>query len=107
MAEPEQRWVEIRWVGLRRVAALGAIFGFLAGILSLLIISIFRAGVEFDPTTITLKAGLLEIVRPWPVDTAFLLAWPFIGALANAAAGVVIALLYNIIAMFLPLRIRT
>jgi len=97
----------IERLNIRSLVLLGAAFGLVAGLVSLVTIMAMLAGVDRPPDWIELRAGMLSVKRPYPIAPWLLYLWPVISLVVNAIVAAVIGWLYNIFARIVgPLRIE-
>ena len=93
-------------VNLLSLTLLGAIFGLIAGLVSLLIVQGLVSSTDFEPDWVELSAGLLSVKRPYPIENWLLYSWPIISLAAHGIVAALLGLLYNTVARLSPLRIE-
>src|SRR6056297_352206 len=97
----------IERLNIRSLVLLGAAFGLVAGLVSLIVTMAVLASMDFAPAWIELNAGMLSVKRPYPIESWLLYLWPVISLVVNAIVAAVIGWLYNIFARIVgPLRIE-
>lgn len=75
MAGDSSREHSIKRINIRSLAVLGALFGLVAGLVSVAIIMAMLAGVNREPEWIELSAGMLSLKRPYPIEPWLIYLW--------------------------------
>jgi len=106
MNNPGSQVITIRALDIKNLAIAGLAFGFLSGIFSVAFIAYLMSTAPATPNWIELEAIMISIKRATPVAIELIYAWPVISALGNALGFTVVGLIYNLIALRAPIKVR-